>query len=374
MQVLVRRRKGSASVVVEGRRAASSESLWATHVASPIVALAGHETRDAAHALSTDGRLFTWNPDGAASRVLEKPAFVPPGGSASIFRDASLSPETQQLVWTETSEKGRIYRLDIAAESAPVAIPLPGRAAAAAAALGKNVVVPLAEGSVAVLSATGEEPRAAPFVPTLVPDALPKWSIPAPLADQATCLISDGRSTVYALARKDQPKPHLAAVGQSQQAAPLVSPLVRAGSTVIGIVRQEACDAIAGFDNRAAAAFEPLPLKGRYEAGPFAVGGLVLVAAEPDGLVGCGADGKIRWVAALDRGPLAGPPIANRDGDLVVSFQSGAVCLLDAASGKTLASHEIEEPLRGPMQIVKGGLLLSGSDGVVHRIDAPRRP
>jgi outer membrane protein assembly factor BamB len=374
MQVLVRRRKGASGMVVEGRRAASSESLWATHLASPIVALAGNEAREDAHALTADGRLFTWNAAGAPTRMVDKPAFTPPGGGAAIFRAASFSPETQQLVWTETADKGRVFRLDVSAGGVPASISLPGRAAAPAIALGKGCIAPLAEGSIACLAAESTEPQAAPFVPPLEPAALPAWSMPVALGDQATCLISDGRSTIYALARKEQPQPYLAAVGQSQPGARLVSPLMRAGSTVIGIVRQEASDAIAGFDNRAAPAFEPLPLKGRYEAGPFAVGGLVLVTAEPDGLVCCGADGRIRWSVALENGPLAGPPIANSDGDLVIAFQSGMVCLWDAASGKELARHDVGEPLSGTIQFVKSGLLLSGSDGVVHRIDAPRRP
>jgi outer membrane protein assembly factor BamB len=139
-------------------------------------------------------------------------------------------------------------------------------------------------------------------------------------------------------------------------------------------VRQESTDAIAGFDARAKAVFEPVPLEGRVEAGPFAVGGIVLVAAEPDGLVCLGGDGRVRWQQPPDKGFLAGPPLALPEGDLLVAYQSGVVCRLDAATGKELSRHDVGEPLAGPVCIWKSHVYLSGSDGVVHRISIPRRP
>jgi hypothetical protein len=107
------------------------------------------------------------------------------------------------------------------------------------------------------------------------------------------------------------------------------------------------------------------------------VGGLAFVAAEPDGLVCFSSDGKVRWQQAEDmlaRGPLAGPLVATTDGDLIAIYQSGAVCRLDATSGKELASREIGEPLRGPACIVGQNLVVSGSDGVIHRVAVPQRP
>jgi outer membrane protein assembly factor BamB len=211
-------------------------------------------------------------------------------------------------------------------------------------------------------------------MPPLVPDALPLWTKPAALADGKTFLISDGRGAVYAVTKRDGAEPHLAEVGKAETNAPIVSPLVLAGSTAIGVMRQQSTDAVAGFDGRGASAFEPVPLEGRVQSGPFAVGGLVFVAAEPDGLVCFSADGRVRWQQPPDRGVLAGPPLACPDGDLLVSYQSGMVCRLEAATGNALAQHDVGEPLSGPACIVGPHVFVAGSDGVVHRISVPPRP
>jgi hypothetical protein len=142
----------------------------------------------------------------------------------------------------------------------------------------------------------------------------------------------------------------------------------------MGIVRQEGSDAIAGFDSRAKSAFEPVPLEGRVLGGPYAVGGLVFVSAEPDGLVCVGSDGRVRWQRPPENGFVAGAPLPLPDGDLLVAYQAGTVCRLDAANGKELSRFEIGEPLVGPSCIFKSQIYLSGSDGVIHRISIPPRP
>ena len=127
------------------------------------------------------------------------------------------------------------------------------------------------------------------------------------------------------------------------------------------------------FDARAATVFEPVPLEGRVQAGPFAVGGLVFVAAEPDGIVCFSSDGHIRWQQPPERGTLAGPPLACDGGDLLVAYQSGLVCRLDPATGNILAQHDVGEPLLGPVCIAGSQVFSAGSDGVLHRFALPAR-
>jgi len=59
---------------------------------------------------------------------------------------------------------------------------------------------------------------------------------------------------------------------------------------------------------------------------------------------------------------------------LLVAYQSGVVCRLDAASGKEVSRHNVGEPLSGPTLVWKSLVYLAGSDGVVHRISVPPRP
>jgi outer membrane protein assembly factor BamB len=374
--VQIRRRSGVGAVLVEGSRAVGGEigeTLWTTHIASPLVALAARPGDQAAVGLTAEGRLYRLGNEQFTARMTEKPEFSPGKSGTAIFDDASISADGQLLVWTESRVWGQVYVQDLKSGAKPTSISLPAEAAAPAVSLAGGVVAPLANGTVVWL-ARDAAAKVAPFMPQLVPDALPLWTKPAVLGDDKTFLISDGRSAVYAVTRKEAPQPQLARVGESQSSGPVSSPLVRAGSIVFGVIRQERSDALAGFDARGAAAFEPIALEGRVEAGPYAVGGLAIAAAEPDGLVCVAGDGTIRWKLPAERGPLAGPPLALADGDLLVAYQSGLVCLLDAASGKELAQHDVGEPLAGPVCVVGPHALLAGSDGVVHRISIPPRP
>jgi outer membrane protein assembly factor BamB len=370
--VQVRRRSGVPAVLVQGCRATSGEQLWTTHVAAPLVALVGSEARQTVDALTAEGRMYPLGNEQFAARQVEQVGLEKSG--TAIFADASSSADGQTLVWTESQAGGQAYVYDVKSGAKPAAISLPPKAIAPAVPLGAGVVVPLNNGAVALVSRDAAETKAAPFMPPLVPDALPLWTKPVSLADGKTFLISDGRGAIYAVTKRDSPQPDLAEVGRIQTNEPVVSPLVLAGSTVIGVVRQQSTDAVAGFDARGAVAFEPVPLEGRVQAGPFAAGGLAFVAAEPDGLVCFAADGRVRWQQPPDRGSLAGPPLACPDGDLLVAYQSGLVCRLDAATGNALAQHDVGEPLLGPVCIVGSQVFIAGSDGVVHRITLPPRP
>jgi len=292
--------------------------------------------------------------------------------NASVLDSPFVSADGQTLVWTEAQGGGRVYSYRVAAGGTPTAVTPPAKVAAPAIAALGGMIAPLTNGSVALVGTTTDS-AITPFLPTLAPDALPQWTRPAPLSDGAGFVISDGRGMLYAVTKRDQPRPHLTAV-ENKTANPIVSPLVLAGSTIVGVMRQESTDAIAGFDARAKSVFEPVPLEGRVEAGPFAVGGIVLVAAEPDGLVCIGGDGRVRWQQPPNQGFLAGPPVALGDGNLLVAYQSGIVCRLDAANGKELSRHDVGEPLAGPVVVWKTQAYLSGSDGVVHRISIPPRP
>ncbi|HZN33385.1 MAG TPA: PQQ-binding-like beta-propeller repeat protein, partial [Pirellulaceae bacterium] len=243
----------------------------------------------------------------------------------------------------------------------------------AAQLLGKGWLVPLTNGSVVLVDSKGG-PAAQPFVPPLQPSSLPLWTRPAVNAAGDGALVSDGRGTIYSIALKVQPQPHLASLASSQTDGPVTSPLVLAGSTYFGVLSRESGDALAGFDAQGQSAFAPVALPGRCQAGPFAAGGLVLVATESAGLTAYEGSGKQRWQQPLAAGPLAGPPVICPEGDLLVIHQSGAVRRIDPASGAELAAVNVAQPLGAAARILGQNVFLAGSDGVVHRITLPPRP
>jgi outer membrane protein assembly factor BamB len=373
--VQIRRREGVAGVLVEGCRAvAGGEAVWTTHVAQPVLALVASELRGAVDALTAEGRLYSLNEQQVAAGQSDEPKFSPPSKQGvGLFDEAPLSTDGQTLVWTESSGKtASVY--DVRSGEKPTAVSLPAAAAAPAAALGADVIAPLSNGAVALVSPDAAAPKAAPFMPPLSPDSLPLWTSPAALSDGKTCIISDGRGAVYALTKREGAKHQLAAAGQSKASDPVVSHFAAIGSVAVGVMRQQNSDALAGIDAKGAAAFEAVPLEGRVHAGPFAAGRHVFVWGEPDGLVCLGPDGKIRWRQPPERGVLAGSPVALADGDLLIAYQSGLVCRVDAASGNRLAEQDAGEPLAGPMCVLGSKAFIAGGDGVVHRVSVPPRP
>jgi len=369
--IVARRRKGIPAVLLEACRSATSDSVWTTHLAMPVSGLVTTESTPSVLGLTAEGRLYQFSSDSFQARKPLVPVYSPEA-NAAVLGDPVISLDGKKLVWTEAQAGGRILTYDLASGGKPNALTPSSSILAPAIPFATGVLAPLANGSISLISANASDAATTPFLPSLVPDALPLWTRPAALADGAAFLVSDGRASVFAVAKREQPR--LVQVGESKTASPIMSPLVVAGSTVLGVMRQDSTDAIAGFDARAKAAFEPVPLEGRVIAGPYAVGGVAFVSAEPDGLVCVGSDGRVRWQQAPDRGFLAGPPVALPDGDLLVAYQTGIVCRLDPANGKELARHDIGEPLSGPVCLTKSHAYLSGSDGVVHRIPVPPRP
>jgi hypothetical protein len=154
---------------------------------------------------------------------------------------------------------------------------------------------------------------------------------------------------------------------------PIVSPLVAAGGVVYGLTRSDASDSLVAFDPQSPSNPTALPLQGRLQAGPFALGGLVLLSAEPEGLMCIEAGPKIRWQQPLAHGPLAGPPLALADGDLLVVHQSGVVSRISADTGEEVGQDDVRQPLGPAARVLGQQVFLGGSDGVLHRINVPPR-
>jgi hypothetical protein len=375
--VHVRRRNGWPGIVVEGCSGADGQTLWTTHLGVPIVALEVSDSRKAVDALTASGRLFTLSGQQLGGGIVDAATFTPPPGSApAILPEATHSSDGTALVWTEARAGGRIFEYDIAAGGAPAATDLPPGAAAAAAAQvwGGRYLTPLTSGGLALLDAKSGMQTVQPFLPPVSPDSIPKWTLPAILPDGTSCLISDGRRSLYRVALQNQPQPHLAQAVEVPTEPPLVSPLVAAGSTVYGWRRGEAADTILAIDPQALPTLVEIPLQGHVQAGPFAVGGLAFVASEPEGLLCLEAGGKVRWQKPLANGPLAGAPLALADGDLLVIYQAGRVCRVSAESGDELAEIDLAQPLGAAVRVLGQQVFLAGSDGVIHRAALPARP
>jgi tetratricopeptide (TPR) repeat protein len=376
--VHLRRRNGWPGLVVEGCSAADGKTLWTTQIGVPIVALEVSESRKAVDVLTAGGKLFTLTGEQLRGGIVDVPTFSPPPGSGpAILSAATLSGDGQTLLWTEARAGGRLFEYNIAAGGAPIATDLPAGAAAAAPAVpwGGRLLTALASGGLALLDSKTGAQSVQPFVPPLAPGTIPEWTRPAILPGDASCLISDGRRAVYRVALNNQPQPHLAQALEIPTEPAVVSPLVVAGGVLYGWKRGEAADSIAVFDPQALPTVGELSLQGHVQSGPYAVGGLMLLSSEPEGLICVEAGPKIRWQQPLAHGPLAGSPLALPDGDLLVIYQSGHVCRVSAETGEELGPPvAVAQPLGPAARVFGQFVFLSGSDGVIHRTTLPPRP
>jgi outer membrane protein assembly factor BamB len=372
--VHTRRRPGLPGVVVTGCEGATGKPLWETHLAVPLAGLLAASSRKAVDAITMQGRVFPISSEQLKEGVADRPAHALPQGShGSIWPELSLSADGQTVSWTETQGGGRAFIYDLASGAAPQSALLPssGTAAKAAVLWGQNQLVPLVSGEVALLDPAGGQSPALPFQPQLSPDSMPTWTRPAVLWDGATAVIGDGRATLYRVAQKAQPKPHLAASSEQSVSLEIRGALVAVGDTIYGLTRTDTGHAVVAINA------QTLALGAHWDLGSpplfemAAAGGLAFAASAADGLLCLEAGEKLRWKAPLAHGPLSGPPIATGSGELLLLHQDGTLARVNAETGEEMAQVNLGEPLGRAATVVGQQVFVSTSDGGVVLVRLP---
>lgn len=369
--IAARRRAGESALQIEASDAAQGRPRWITRLASPVAALWAAPGSDKLEVLTAEGRLLTLENEHFRAGQLEQTGSKEP--ATAIFADVLVSADSKKALWTDKASPGHVYSYEIGSGSQPAVISLPSvQAAAPAQPFASGLLVPLVNGSIALLAASTGNQIALPFVPPLSPGSLPEWSRPAIRQDGRSFLASDGRGGLYAVALKDQPQAALLATSESRIDGRLVSSLIAAGAAAVGVVRADGGDAVLRIDIQRAAGLEQVPLKDSFQAGPFVLGDMVLIAAETDGLLCFDHGGKLRWQVPVDRGPVVGVTLAAASGELIVAHQPGVVRKVDSRSGQEQARLDLGEPL-GPALCIQGkNLILAGTGGVIHRMPVPQ--
>ena len=96
----------------------------------------------------------------------------------------------------------------------------------------------------------------------------------------------------------------------------------------------------------------------------------VLLATANGQLVAISASGDLAWSAPLEHGDLAGSPLAT-NGNFLLAYRNGQIERRDAATGKSLAQRDLEQPLAaGPVPFV-GRIVLAAHDGTLLVVDRP---
>jgi hypothetical protein len=237
-------------------------------------------------------------------------------------------------------------------------IGLPSPLVCGLTAMGDGFLAPLEVGQVFYLSATSGRAIAAPFQPRLQPGTKLVYQ-PAGVAGDSgrQFVISDGHEKIYSVNLTDQPEPHLAQSAEANVGPfPVTSPIVLtkdfASATTDGghLVRfQLPALTAAGETNLSADAVN----------GPFAVGGLLLIATANEQMVAVKSDGTIAWTSPLTSGDLAGPPLETDKGFLV-AYRKGTLELRGLADGKPIRAIDLQQPLAtGPVRLLNRIVLVA---------------
>jgi tetratricopeptide (TPR) repeat protein len=369
-----RRRPGLPGVIVTGCTAASGAPLWETQLTVPVAALVPAPGRKVVDAVTVQGRVFPISSDAWKTGVIDAPAFPLPQGSAgSIWPELASDASGQSVAWTETQPAGRAFAYDPASGSPPASVALSESGAATAGTLwGKNLIVPLKSGEVALVDLAAGKPATLPFQPQLSPNSVPAWTRPALLPDASAFIIGDGRNTIYRVAVKAQPKEHLEAIAEETLALEIRGALVSSGDTIYGLTRTDSGEAVVAIDPQTLKAGNHWDLHGKPQFVLTGAQGVAFVATETDGLLCLEGGQKLRWQATLAHGPLAGPPIPIAAEEVFLLHQDSTVARVNLATGAEIAHAKIGEPLGRAACLVGNQLFVSASDGTIVRAPLPQ--
>jgi outer membrane protein assembly factor BamB len=228
-----------------------------------------------------------------------------------------------------------------------------------------GLLAPTKGGQVLLLDPASGANRAEPFQPRLQSGVPLAWQEPAVLGLDEFA-VTDGRTNLYRVTIKTQPKLYLAVADTAKTPEPIVAPLAAVGRVVY------AADArtLTAYELPKLSRGKQWPLSGRAVWGPRRIGQRVLLATDDDRLFCLTPDQKLLWQVPLAHGPLAGAP-AESGGRYVLASVAGTVWTIDAQSGKEAAVEDLGCPLGSGPVPYGDQLLLAGRDGTLYLVAKP---
>jgi outer membrane protein assembly factor BamB len=382
----VRRKDGMRGVLVSAL-SAEDKPCWETGLANP---LAGEPLVDAktgqVTAVTAAGTCFQLGAaalkDGA---MIDQPAAaLPPAEVRRPVSDvvaleggllALAASDARQIavfrgpgVLARAKDSGPTAAADPSKTPDPfIRLTLPDPLACRPVSFAGGLLAPTKGGQVLLLDPVSGANRAEPFQPRLESGVSLAWREPAVLGPDDFAL-TDGRTNLYRVTVKTQPKPYLAVADTAKTPEPVVAPL----AAVRGVVYAADVHTLTAYELPTLSRGKQWPLSGRPVWGPRRIGQHVLLATDDDQLYCLTADQKLLWRVTMAHGPLAGTP-AESGGRYVLASMAGTVWTIDAESGKEVSADELGRPLGcGPVAYA-GQLLLTGRDGTLYLV-GPEKP
>lgn len=368
----VRRRAGLPGVIVSAISMNEPNTFWETHLAAgpaaPPVVVDGGKKVEIVTALGSAFVIDAEKLTAPGQTILDQPAAAltaqelqRPVDSVARMADGLLA-----LAGGRGSEQLDVF--DPAAEPKKFRpLVLPDALAARPISFGGGIMVPSRVGQIFVLDPRGGGNLLEPFQPQLGGGSRPEWTSPVDAGEQAA-LLCDGRRTIYRLAAKQDPKPHLAALDKVELDAGVASSPAVVAQTAFVVDEK---------DNLRAMALPKLtpgktsPLGGKCIWGPCGAGERLFAANDEDKLLCFDAEGTQLWQIGLIHGRPVGSPLAV-EGGFIFASHDGTVWRVDAADGRETAKLETGRPLAAAPVLLGERLLLCGHDGTLYLVDQPK--
>ncbi|HTN76769.1 MAG TPA: PQQ-binding-like beta-propeller repeat protein, partial [Pirellulaceae bacterium] len=353
-----RRRRGQGDLMIAAVSATDGKLQWQTSIAVPVLSLIKSDS--AVLATNAQGAQYTIAKPGVIDAPTTRAPIAASWSQATSWNDTKLAlanahGDPQWAVVEPGSVKAAKFAEAVALQALPQAF-------------GEGLLLPLANGQLALADAVTGKPLLFPFQARQAADLTSHWRQPLVVNGASPAVIAaDDQKHLYYVARQEQPRPHLAALHSIDLTGDIVAPLALLDENTVVVAlkepQEQLLQAYALPDFKVGAR---LPLTGQILYGPTRVGGLLLLATATEGLVGIDAELKVRWKFPLEEIALRGAPLLLGNGDLLLITTSGSLLRVNSNSGALIKRLETGHALGAEAKLIGNRLYLAGQDGAVY--------
>lgn len=361
--ITARKRKTFSGVAVAAVRASDGQPIWQSQLAARPTGLQQvEEPGQRLASLSTTGALFAADLTGASRAPMIDTAVAQVELPAELPWRQTLGAARFPIALLPATSGDRVLLVDPTAQAALAWVTPPAPALAQPIAWRDGWLAPCRPGLVEWFDRQGQR-LAEPFQPRTEAGVELPWTSAVALPN-GDALLSDGRAKLYRLTLQAEPKPHVAAVKETETPEALVTPLVAGPTYAFGV---DAGGHLVGLGVDDLKLGPQIRLPGKPVWGPHRVGSLTLVATDEDRLLAIDDTGRPAWGITLEGGPLVGTPLVQDDA-LLLALQSGRVQRLAAPDGQVRGTLDVGEPLGAGPLLVGGKLFVLGYDGSIYEL------
>ena len=239
--------------------------------------------------------------------------------------------------------------------------------------MGSDLIVASSTGFVSRVEPTTGRLVGTPFQPEVKPAKAVPWFEPAKLSDEVFAIaagaLDDGSgSALYILSVADDKV--VTEVGSfSAKGTSFRSRLVNNQDHIFAVIEKESNEYLTSLTaNQSPTVSAEVRLNGSVVAGPWITDIGLLVQLDDDKLYCFGDDLTKKWNIEIPNDQLATDP-TMAGSNLVLTFSSGKVALLNSGSGELVREFKIGQPVIHQPLKNGGQTIFAGRDGTVHMID-----